>query len=96
MQLSEPAKDLFWLALLITRDKTKNMRTGVKQEVAQSYATRRLTNRVVIIKAHQTNPVIAMIAQPNCSTIEENRPAMPPTSHALKNVIAASRLAHRT
>jgi len=49
----------------------------------------------VNIAAHQIKPDVAMIAQPKSSTIDENRPAIPPTSHALKNVIAASRLAHR-
>ena len=62
----------------------------------KGYALRRRTRRIVNIDAHQIKPDVAMIAQPKFSTAIDNRPRMPPINQALKNVIAARRLAHLT
>jgi hypothetical protein len=60
------------------------------------YAGLRLKKRVTKIAAHQSSPEVAIIAQLKSSTRDENRPMIPPASHAPKNVIAATRLAHLT
>jgi len=64
--------------------------------VSLDQVLRRRTSLVAKIAALQISPEVAIIAQLKLSTNGENRPMIPPASHAQKKVIDATRRAQRT
>jgi hypothetical protein len=92
---SQPSRIVVIDAQVLNR-KTYSFVDGLKVSTQKPYASLRLNKRITSIAAHQMSPEVAIIAQLKSSASDENRPAIPPASHAPKKVIPATRLAHLT